>query len=229
VLLCADYWKNPDLKETIQTVAEMGARSSLIPLFTDPNVIRRVLEYYRPDIVHFCEMLPDRIHHPADLERIFLCQQHIKEAFPETAVMRTLPIPQAPLSGGASVLELARLFEPVSDYFLTDTLMGPKGLPAPGQVYGPQQPVSGFIGITGAVCDWDLAGDLVAASGIPVILAGGITPDNVAEGIRRVHPAGVDSCTGTNACDGQGRPIRFQKDMNKVKRLVSAARQAATT
>lgn len=228
VLLCADNWKSPELKETIRTVAELGARSSLIPLFTDPNVIRRVLEYYRPDIVHFCEMLPDRIHHPAEFERIFLCQQRIKEAFPETAVMRTLPIPQAPLSGGVSVLDLARLFEPVSDYFLTDTLMGSKDLPAPGQVYGPQ-PVSGFIGITGAVCDWDLAGDLVAASGIPVILAGGITPDNVAEGIRRVHPAGVDSCTGTNACDGRGRPIRFQKDMNKVKRLVSAARQAATT
>jgi phosphoribosylanthranilate isomerase len=228
VILSADNWKNPALKEMIRTVAELGARSSLIPLFSDLNVIHRALEYYQPDIIHFCEMLPDRVREPADFDRIFQNQQHIKEAFPEMDAMRTLPIPRMPHPDGYSVLEDARLFEPVSDYFLTDTLMVPKALPAPGQAAEPQ-PVSGFVGITGVPCDWSLAKELVAATKIPVILAGGITPENVAEGIRQVHPAGVDSCTGTNARDHQGRPIRFQKDMNKVKRLVAAARQAATT
>jgi phosphoribosylanthranilate isomerase len=228
VLLGAENWKNPVLKDAIRKVAELGARSSLIPLFSDFQVIRMALEYYQPDMIHFCEMLPDRIRHPADLEKMLHRQRRIKEAFPQTDVMRTIPIPQAPHPDGNSVLEYARLFEPVSDYFLTDTLMGPKDLPAHSQASAPQ-PVSGFVGITGVICDWGLARELVAATRIPVILAGGITPDNVAEGIRRVRPAGVDSCTGTNACDPQGRPIRFQKDINKVKRLVAAARQAATT
>ncbi len=228
VILGADNWKNPVLKDTIRTVAELGARSSLIPLFNDLNVIKRALEYYQPDMIHFCEILPDRIRQPDELERILHQQQRIKEAYPQTDVMRTLPIPQMPHSNGSSVLDYARLFEPISDYFLTDTLMVSKDLPALGQPSEPQ-PVSGFVGITGVTCDWGLAKELVAATRIPVILAGGITPDNVAEGILRVHPAGVDSCTGTNARDHQGRPIRFQKDMNKVKRLVAAARQAATT
>ncbi len=216
VILGADNWKNPGLKDAIRKVAELGARSSLIPLFSDLNVIRRALEYYQPDMIHFCEMLPDRIRQPADFERILHRQRLIKEEFPQTDVMRTLPIPQGPHHNGYPVLDYARLFEPVSDYFLTDTLMVPKDLSALSQASAPQ-PVSGFVGITGVTCDWSLARELVAASGIPVILAGGITPDNVAEGIRQVRPAGVDSCTGTNACDPQGRPIRFQKDMNKVK------------
>jgi len=59
---------------------------------------------------------------------------------------------------------------------------------------------------------------------IPVVLAGGISPDNVVEGLRQVGPAGVDSCTGTNACDSHGQPIRFKKDPAKVKRLVGAVR-----
>jgi phosphoribosylanthranilate isomerase len=226
VILGADSWKDPGLRDAIRKVAELGARSSLIPLFRDLNVIRRALEYYQPDMIHFCEMLPDRIRQPADLEKVLHRQRLIKEEFPETDVMRTLPIPRGPLHNGYPVLDYARLFEPVSDYFLTDTLRVPKDLAALSQASAPQ-PVSGFVGITGMTCDWSLAGELVAASGIPVILAGGITPDNVAEGIRQVRPAGVDSCTGTNACDHQGRPVRFQKDMNKVKHLVAAARQVA--
>jgi phosphoribosylanthranilate isomerase len=228
VILSADDWKNPVLKDMIRTVAELGARSSLIPLFSDLNVIRRILDYYQPDIIHFCEMLPDQIHQPDGLERMLHQQHLIKKSFPQTNVMRTLPIPQASRHNGYCALDYARLFEPISDYFLTDTLMVPKDLPTLSQAIEPQ-PVSGFIGITGVTCDWNEAKSLAAACRIPVILAGGITPDNVAEGIQQVRPAGVDSCTGTNACDHQGRPIRFQKDMNKVKRLVAAARQAATT
>lgn len=228
VVLSAEDWKNPVLKEMIRTVAELGARSSLIPLFSDLNVISRVLEYYQPDIIHFCEMLPNPVHQPDGFEKILHQQHLIKKSFPQTDVMRTLPIPQISRHNGYCALDHARLFEPISDYFLTDTLMVSNNLPALSQV-GEPQPVNGFIGITGVTCDWNDARDLVSACKIPVILAGGITPDNVAEAILQVRPAGVDSCTGTNACDHQGRPIRFQKDMNKVKRLVAAARQAAFT
>jgi phosphoribosylanthranilate isomerase len=57
-------------------------------------------------------------------------------------------------------------------------------------------------------------------------LAGGITPDNVFDGIMQVMPAGVDSCTGTNALDSKGRSIRFKKDLEKVKHMVNEARRA---
>ncbi len=89
-----------------------------------------------------------------------------------------------------------------------------------------QQPVAGYVGITGEVCDWDIAGAIITASPIPVILAGGISGENVFDAITTMKPAGVDSCTKTNAVDGQGRPIRFRKDMKKVRRLVEEARRA---
>ena len=113
------------------------------------------------------------------------------------------------------------MFEPVSDYFLTDTLIT-KG----AGLLSDLQPVKGFVGITGKICDWDVAAELVRQSRIPVILAGGITPDNVFDGIVRVQPSGVDSCTGTNAVDTQGRSIRFKKDFAQVKRLIDAVRSA---
>jgi phosphoribosylanthranilate isomerase len=61
---------------------------------------------------------------------------------------------------------------------------------------------------------------------VPVILAGGITPENVASGVAQVRPAGVDSCTGTNARGHDGLPQRFRKDPQRVARLVAEARRA---
>src|SRR6516165_7435588 len=54
---------------------------------------------------------------------------------------------------------------------------------------------------------------------IPVILAGGLGPDNVVDAIRAVHPAGVDSKTKTDKDDGS-----HIKDLQKVKQFVSLAK-----
>jgi phosphoribosylanthranilate isomerase len=54
-----------------------------------------------------------------------------------------------------------------------------------------------------------------------VILAGGLGPDNVAEAIRVVQPAGVDSLTQTNRFIGDGS---FTKDLEAVERFVDTAR-----
>ena len=88
-----------------------------------------------------------------------------------------------------------------------------------------EQPVVGFVGITGLTCDWSVAAQLVANSRIPVVLAGGVSPENVADGIRQVRPFGVDSCTCTNAVDENGRPIRFKKDMARIEALVAETRR----
>jgi phosphoribosylanthranilate isomerase len=54
----------------------------------------------------------------------------------------------------------------------------------------------------------------------PVILAGGLGPDNVAEAIRVVRPAGVDSKTRTDRGDTHA------KDLEKVRLFERAAKQA---
>ena len=86
--------------------------------------------------------------------------------------------------------------------------------------------MAGYVGITGEVCDWDLAAALVGASRIPVILAGGISAENVYDAIGRVKPAGIDSCMQTNARDSRGKPIRFRKDIDRVRRLLEEVRRA---
>jgi phosphoribosylanthranilate isomerase len=118
-------------------------------------------------------------------------------------------------------LALALLFAPFSDFFLTDTLL----LPArPNQSI--VQPEQGFVGITGKVCDWKMAEKLVRQSKIPVILAGGISPENVYDGILQVQPAGIDSCTHTNLLDESGNPVRFRKNPEKIIQLMEETRRA---
>lgn len=223
VILDALRWKDPGLRETVRCVQAAGARSSLIPLFLERDLILRTVDYYRPDIVHFCETIGagDGRDEPA-LE----LQTAVRQACPEVQIMRSLPIAPPGLAGRIDTLALARRFEPVSDFFLTDTFFVDD---AAGSDSNADQPVPGFIGITGSICDWAMARRLVDACRIPVILAGGIDPENVAAGIDRVRPAGVDSCTGTNAAGADGGAIRFRKDPQKVRALVRIVRQMEKT
>lgn len=52
---------------------------------------------------------------------------------------------------------------------------------------------------TGEVFNWDVARAVVDALDVPVVLAGGLTPRNVAEAIATVRPAGVDVISGVSA------------------------------
>ncbi len=219
VLLAADQWRRPDIRATFRTVRKAGAVSSLIPLFGDRERVLQALDYHRPDIVHFCDDLP----HPDDdreaLAKMIALQRAVRRAFPGIRIMRSLPIGLPGQAARCPTLALAHIFEPESDLFLTDTRITAAG--------GAEQPVNGFIGITGRTCDWPMARELVARSRIPVILAGGLGPENVAEAISAVRPWGVDSCTGTNRVDEQGRPVRFRKDLRRVARFVAESRRAA--
>jgi phosphoribosylanthranilate isomerase len=221
VLTSSESWKQPELLETIKHVLASGARSSLIPLFDDMDIISSAIDYYQPDIVHFCHSIFDGSDQWEPLcGRLLSMQATIKHRFPQISIMRSIPI--APPGAGHSfpVMELARHLEPLSDYFLTDTLL------TAGSSVG-NQPETGYVGITGSTCDWNTAAALVSQSSIPVIAAGGLSPENVSEAIRVIRPAGVDSCSLTNAEDESGRPIRFRKDTGKVARFVAEARRAA--
>ncbi len=52
------------------------------------------------------------------------------------------------------------------------------------------------LGGTGRTHDWRISAEIVRESPLPVWLAGGLSPDNVAEAIRAVRPYGVDVCSG---------------------------------
>ena len=221
VVVSAESWKIQSIMDTIKVVGAGDARSSLIPLFSNCQAVLCTLDFYRPDIVHFCESLTFQNDDSRACQDLLALQENVKKRFPEIKIMRSIPIAPAGMSDRVPTFKLARLFEPASDYFLTDTLL----LKASGFATD-DQPVKGFVGITGRACDWDVAAELVESSRIPVILAGGISPENVFDGILHVRAAGVDSCTGTNATNAGGGSIRFKKDLNKVKRLVEEVRRA---
>lgn len=74
-------------------------------------------------------------------------------------------------------------------------------------------------GGAGRQVDWDRAAEIVAASSVPVILAGGLTPENVAEAIKRVRPVGVDVSSGIEKAPGI-------KDPERLKRFIAEAKGA---
>ncbi len=214
VLASKEEWRQPLLKEVVQMSKTAGVISSLIPLFQEEETLHRVLDYYAPDYLHFCDSLTSHIGRQRDLESMIGLQDRLKQKFPESGMMRTMPIPQKDEGPrDFPLLENALAFAPVSDIFLIDTWVQ-------------SEPVGGFVGITGRTPDWDMARELVLQSDIPVILAGGLSPDNVYEALLKVLPAGADSCTLTNRMDESGDSIKFKKDFKKVEKFVSEVRRA---
>lgn len=220
VVLDEQRWKISELKDTVRVVADGGAKSSLLPLFSSADSISRALDYYQPAIIHFCETVSTLPEGRPALDGLLAVQAKIRQRFPEIQIMRSLPVAPSPAEND-SLMEIVPGFEPLSDFFLTDTI-----LPAPLGNGPEHQPEPGFVGITGTPCDWDAVSRLVESTAVPVIMAGGISPDNVYDAIARTRPAGVDSCTRTNRDDGQGGTIRFEKDIEKVKRLIDEVRRA---
>lgn len=215
VLLSETEWRQPEIREAVRLSEGSGARNSLIPLFSSQEVLYRALDYYRPDFVHFCDSLTDDQGRPIDLGPFLEIQADLKGRFPGVGIIRSIPVPYHGHNLTAfPTLQLAERMESVSDCFLSDTWLG-------------QEPVEGFIGITGRTGDMDLLRALVTHSRIPVILAGGLSPENVCDFLVDVRAAGADSCTCTNALDEHGRPIRFKKDFGKVRTFVQEVRRAA--
>jgi len=63
-------------------------------------------------------------------------------------------------------------------------------------------------GGSGMVFDWRLAED--APGRIPLVLAGGLNADNIADAIEKVHPFGVDTCTGVESEPGKKDPRKLR-------------------
>ncbi len=76
----------------------------------------------------------------------------------------------------------------------------------------------GVFGGTGRVIDWSLAANVAQAAGRPVVLSGGLNPDNLADAIAQVRPTAVDTASGVESSPGR-------KDAAKMRAFVAAAQR----
>lgn len=122
----------------------------------------------------------------------------LKKKLPDCLIMRSIPV------WGEESLAVAQSYEKIADFLMLDS-------------FRPADQKCGALGVTH---DWSISRRIVALMHIPVFLAGGLGPENVAEAIRAVRPAGVDSKTKT---DQAGSHI---KDLKRVSWFHEAARAA---
>ena len=212
VLLSSTAWRVPSIKEVMSLSCGTDKKNTLIPLFQDKDTLYRSIDYYRPQYIHLCENLADPAGNKIDLGRFVLFQTELKEKFPEVGIIRSIPIPRENAEVSFSPLLIAHAFEPVTDIFLTDTWLG-------------NEPVKGYIGITGRIIDLEIAREVVLQSSIPFIMAGGLSPENVFDALIKVPAQGADSCTLTNCLNRRGETIRFQKDFQRVKKFTEEVRR----
>lgn len=171
----------------------------LLPVFCDIATGLRIVKEIKPHVMHLCstDMLS-----VAELRAV-------KKELGEIKLLQAIPVGLPGRSDKTDSLGLAREYQEVADIFILDTYAG--------DYSEGSTEVPGMIGITGKVHDWAISRKIVAQSRKPVILAGGLNPENVAAAIKAVQPWGVDSCTGTDICRGK-------KDLAKVQAFVNAAK-----
>jgi phosphoribosylanthranilate isomerase len=82
------------------------------------------------------------------------------------------------------------------------------------------------FGGTGLTSDWEVIRLLMAQidATVPVYLAGGIYPENVAQAIETIHPDGIDLCSGVEAVRGKKDPLKVKALMQAVRSTITARR-----
>jgi phosphoribosylanthranilate isomerase len=143
-----------------------------------------------------CALGPDIVHLGAAVE--LLSPEDVvvlRSRLPGMLVMRSVPVT------GPESVEIARQYDGAADFLLLDS----------------HRASDRQIGALGTTHDWNISRRIVELLRTPVILAGGLGPDNVAEAIRSVRPAGVDSKTRTDR-DGS-----HAKDLDRVRRFHQVA------
>jgi len=148
------------------------------------------------DVAEFCAFLGAsvvQLHGAIEIDEL----AKLKTIAPELLVIKSLVVG---LHTEATLASMVEQFSSFVNAFIVDTY----------------DPTSGASGATGMIHDWGISRRLVELSSRPVILAGGLGPDNVRRAILEVKPAGVDTHSGVEDDDGR-------KSRDKVERFMAEA------
>ncbi|MCL7411849.1 MAG: phosphoribosylanthranilate isomerase [Methanosarcinaceae archaeon] len=188
-------------KIDLNTAAELISR---VPIFVDT-----VLVIMPDDAKHALEMIetakPDvvQIHNNFAVDELEIIRKNTA-----TGIVKTISIPVNTRGTADTIDAVVKQINDLTDRGLVDGILLDSS--APGKVGG-----------TGAVHDWSVSRAVVEAVDmspvpVPVILAGGLNPDNVGEAVKSVLPYAVDTASGIET-DGK-------KDEKKICRFIHEAR-----
>ena len=185
-------YHEPDLTESQARtiVRKLGDRATFF-LITYLDAAEHVAA-----LCHALEVSTVQLHGSIALDEVAA----LRASWPSLRIIKSLIVEDGNLDALSD--DVSR-FAPLVDAFITDTL----------------DPKTGATGATGRAHEWNVSRALTLRSPKPVILAGGLRPDNVAAAIEQVRPAGVDVHTGVEASNGR-------KDRDKVEAFVIEARRA---
>lgn len=156
-----------------------------------------------PDqILEMCAYLhPDILHLCAEYHGSPAFRARLNQECPGTKLMEAVGVQDR------SAIQDAKIKAEYSDILILDSVA--KDVPG--------------VGAAGVTHDWSIDKEIIDTIPLPVIEAGGLGPDNVAEAIHELHPWGVDSLTETSR---KKNGIIVGKDLDAVKRFVKAVRGA---
>lgn len=145
------------------------------------------------------ETRPDLFHLCGDIRQLLPeGVVELRKRIPGVEIIQAIPVT------GPEAVDTALAYEPVADVLFLDSVA----------------PHVAGIGIAGVTHDWNISCRIVNTVKKPCVLAGGLSPENVADAIRAVRPWGVDSNTHTCV------PGTWNKDLDRMRRFVKAARSA---
>jgi len=174
------------------------------PRFIQPEAAAAITHHLPRRILRvgvFVDALKETILRVAATCRLDALQLHGEESPDFCDALASLQVWKAFRMRSDSILDRLPLYRDVTAAWLLDSY------------------TEGQAGGTGATFQWDLAVE-AGQLGHPIVLAGGLTPENVAVAVRRVQPACVDVSSGVELTPGK-------KDTEKVRRFIAAVRSTA--
>jgi len=159
-----------------------------------PPFVTRVLVTHKTTLAEVADLVREAAATAVQLHGDFplVAIPALREAVPFTSIVKCVHVT------GEEAIAAASAAARVADAVLLDTK------------------VRGRIGGTGKTHDWSISARIVESMVKPVILAGGLNPDNVVEAIARVRPFGVDANSGLRAAPGV-------KDHAKIRAFIAHA------
>jgi len=153
------------------------------------------------EIARLCKPLALQVHGDESTEQI---SELVERLTDDTEIWRGLAVAPRSEQQPRSVEDNLTLIEELAEAGVTRIVLDTR--------------VKGEMGGTGVTCDWPTAAAIIKDSALPIMLAGGLGPDNVVEAIKATGAAGVDMATGIERTAGR-------KDLAKLLALAGALRE----